>query len=100
MSYYGIYHTTSFSHKIMLCAKNITDDLIDTVIDGGYLPFFLLRRGIRAQLRQRIDLIKATSLSQAYDTKMEYVDLLRSRPIAIETASANEQHYEIGRAHI
>ncbi|KAK3715395.1 hypothetical protein LTR37_007123 [Vermiconidia calcicola] len=27
---------------------------------------------------------------------MRYVDLLRSRPIAIETAAANEQHYEVG----
>ena len=27
---------------------------------------------------------------------MEYVRALRSRPIAIETAAANEQHYEVG----
>lgn len=27
---------------------------------------------------------------------MSYVQALRSRPIAIETAAANEQHYEVG----
>lgn len=27
---------------------------------------------------------------------MRYVDLLRTRPIAIQTAKANEQHYEVG----
>jgi cyclopropane fatty-acyl-phospholipid synthase-like methyltransferase len=27
---------------------------------------------------------------------MKYVDLLRERPIAIETSTANEQHYEVG----
>jgi cyclopropane fatty-acyl-phospholipid synthase-like methyltransferase len=27
---------------------------------------------------------------------MSYVDLLRTRPIAIETGTANEQHYEVG----
>lgn len=27
---------------------------------------------------------------------MQYVELLRQRPIAIETATANEQHYEVG----
>lgn len=27
---------------------------------------------------------------------MKYVDLLRSRPIAVATATANEQHYEVG----
>jgi cyclopropane fatty-acyl-phospholipid synthase-like methyltransferase len=27
---------------------------------------------------------------------MRYVDLLRTRPIAVETKKANEQHYEVG----
>lgn len=27
---------------------------------------------------------------------MKYVELLRTRPIAIETATANTQHYEVG----
>jgi cyclopropane fatty-acyl-phospholipid synthase-like methyltransferase len=27
---------------------------------------------------------------------MKYVELLRERPIAIETKAANEQHYEVG----
>ena len=27
---------------------------------------------------------------------MQYIKSLRKRPIAIETASANEQHYEVG----
>jgi cation-transporting ATPase 13A2 len=35
-------------------------------------------------------------LSDAYERKMKYVSLLRTRPIAIETATANEQHYEVG----
>ncbi|KAI7285200.1 S-adenosyl-L-methionine-dependent methyltransferase [Hortaea werneckii] len=72
------------------------DQLIETVVDGGYLPEFVLRRGIRSQLQERINLIKTTSLEESYATKMKYVDLLRSRPIAIETDAANEQHYEVG----
>lgn len=56
----------------------------------------MIRQGIRAQLRERLRLIASTSLAQSYETKMAYVDLLRSRPIAIETGSANEQHYEVG----
>lgn len=72
------------------------DALIETIVDGGYLPEFLLRRGIQSQLQQRINIIKTTSLASSYETKMKYVDLLRSRPIAIETATANEQHYEVG----
>jgi len=72
------------------------DQLIETVVDGGYLPDFLLRQGIRGQLQQRVKIIKSTSLEQAYKSKMKYVEILRSRPIAIETAAANEQHYEVG----
>jgi cation-transporting P-type ATPase 13A2 len=34
-------------------------------------------------------MIKPTSLEAAYKRKMEYVSLLRSRPIAIETAAVN-----------
>lgn len=60
------------------------------------MPTPILRRGIRSQLRQRLATISSTTLTQAYETKMRYVELLRSRPIAIETAAANEQHYEVG----
>lgn len=35
-------------------------------------------------------------MEEAYSSKMKYVDLLRTRPIAIETKKANEQHYEVG----
>ncbi|KAH9828331.1 (S)-coclaurine N-methyltransferase [Teratosphaeria destructans] len=64
------------------------DQLVEAVVDGGYLPEFLLRRGIRAQLQDRINIIASTSLEQAYETKMRYVDSLRRQPIAIETAKA------------
>ena len=70
--------------------------LTDWILDGGYLPQAVIRIGIRRQLRDRIELIKSTSLEEAYKRKMSYVELLRSRPIAIETATANEQHYEVG----
>lgn len=56
----------------------------------------MIRIGIRRQLLDRINIIKSTSLEEEYNRKMKYVELLRSRPIAIETAAANEQHYEVG----
>lgn len=56
----------------------------------------MIRVGIRRQLQDRINTIRSTSLSDAYEKKMKYVSLLRTRPIAIETAAANEQHYEVG----
>ena len=69
---------------------------IDWILDGGYLPLPILRQGVRYQLRDRKKIIATESLEHAYKRKMDYVDLLRQRPIAIETAAANEQHYEVG----
>jgi cation-transporting ATPase 13A2 len=69
---------------------------IDWILDGGYLPNTIIRIGIRRQLRERVESIKTTSLEEAYRRKMEYVDSLRRRPIAIETRTANAQHYEVG----
>lgn len=73
-----------------------SDATLDSILDAGYLPSPVIRAGIRSQLRQRIEMIKSTSSAHAYETKMKYVDLLRSRPIAIETKRANTQHYEVG----
>ncbi|KAI9826876.1 MAG: hypothetical protein M1832_005815 [Thelocarpon impressellum] len=68
----------------------------DWILDGGYLPQAVIRIGIRRQLQDRINIIKTTSLEEAYASKMRYVASLRSRPIAIETDKANQQHYEVG----
>ena len=74
----------------------MSDAVINPLLDNGYLPHFVIRRGIRAQLADRLNSIASTSLEAAYESKMKYVELLRTRPIAIETATANEQHYEVG----
>ena len=55
-----------------------------------------IRYGIRRQLGDRLRSIQSTSLEQAYKIKMEYVKTLRTQPIAVETATANKQHYEVG----
>ncbi|KAI9741982.1 MAG: hypothetical protein M1834_000371 [Cirrosporium novae-zelandiae] len=68
----------------------------DWILDGGYLSQKLIRIGIRRQLAQRIASTESASLEEAYKQKMKYINTLRERPIAIETATANEQHYEVG----
>jgi hypothetical protein len=81
---------------------NTNSDLLDTetvtnsLLDNGYLPHPVIRIGIRRQLADRLASIASTSLESAYASKMNYVKLLRERPIAIETSTANEQHYEVG----
>lgn len=60
------------------------------------MPQAVIRFGIRRQLRERIGMIQRTSLEDAYANKMQYIKTLRAQPIAIETATANAQHYEVG----
>jgi len=57
--------------------KKQTEAIQDTLLDGGYLPQSLIRIGIRRQLADRIASIKSTSLEEAYEKKMAYVELLR-----------------------
>lgn len=69
---------------------------LEWILDRGYLPQAIIRLGIRRQLQDRIRLIQNASLEEAYRIKMQYVKQLRSQPMAIETAAANQQHYEVG----
>ncbi|KAF6840803.1 cyclopropane-fatty-acyl-phospholipid synthase [Colletotrichum musicola] len=69
---------------------------MDWVLDSGYLPHAVIRMGIRRQLQERINSISSTSLSFDYERKMNFIDKLHTQPIAIETATANKQHYEVG----
>jgi len=52
--------------------------------------------GIRSQLAERLRTASSPTLAAAYERKMDFVRRLRTRPIAIETAAANKQHYEVG----
>ncbi|KAI0472049.1 methyltransferase [Xylariaceae sp. FL0804] len=69
---------------------------IDWLLDSGYLPHAVIRVGIRRQLAQRLAEVRTESRAAALARKMGYIDALRTRPIAVETATANTQHYEVG----
>lgn len=66
------------------------------LIDNGWLPSPVIRIGIRQNLAERLIQIKSSSMAASYERKMKYIEALRTRPIAIETAKANSQHYEVG----
>jgi cyclopropane-fatty-acyl-phospholipid synthase len=63
--------------------------MIDRLLEKNLLPDWLLRIGIRRLLAQRI---RAESAVYDCDT---YVADLKKRPLAEQTAAANEQHYEV-----
>lgn len=66
------------------------------MLDSGYLPHALIRMGIRRNCAKRLSEVASTSLTEAQERKMRFVEELRTSPIAIETEKANTQHYEVG----
>ena len=63
--------------------------MLDSLLEKNLLPDWLIRIGIRRLLAQRI-----REESARYD-RTAYVDNLKTRALAEQTAAANEQHYEV-----
>ena len=68
--------------------------LID-LCERGLVPDFLTRYGIRKLCQQRLRDEHDADLDRADARFRTLLSELRSSPIAIETAAANEQHYEV-----
>ncbi|KAF7305739.1 S-adenosyl-L-methionine-dependent methyltransferase [Mycena chlorophos] len=65
-------------------------------LDRGLVPDFIIRRVIRALLRQRLREIEHGSFEANYAAKMKWIEDVRVREnIAELTEKANEQHYEV-----
>ena len=68
---------------------------MDSALEKGVLPDPLVRFGIRRLLRQRLAEIDSRDAARNRLRYEEYLRLLRSSPIAVNTRDANEQHYEV-----
>ncbi len=66
--------------------------MIDFLLNHNLVPDFLIRQKIRKLNEERLS-IERNKYSSEYVEK--FVQDLKSLPIAIETKSANEQHYEV-----
>lgn len=69
--------------------------MIDSLLERNLLPDPLLRFGIRRLLAQRLREENKGSAEAQRAHLQALIDELRRSPIAIETAAANEQHYEV-----
>mmetsp|Transcript_39002 Transcript_39002/g.49250 ORF Transcript_39002/g.49250 Transcript_39002/m.49250 type:complete len:354 (-) Transcript_39002:167-1228(-) len=65
------------------------------VVESNWMPDYVVRRGIRSQLQDRLNEINAGSLEDQIARKQAMIEELKKMPIAINTAEANEQHYEV-----
>jgi cyclopropane-fatty-acyl-phospholipid synthase len=68
---------------------------LDGLLERDILPDALVRFGIRRLLRQRLREERRGSPEAQQATLQELIAQLRASPIAIETAAANQQHYEV-----
>lgn len=67
----------------------------DTLIEQNKIPDFALRKGIRRLLKQRLKDEYSGDEEVQQGRFNLLLDELRNSPIAIHTADANQQHYEV-----
>ena len=64
-------------------------------LEKGLIPDFLIRIGIRRLLRERLREEKKEHTDAQKKHLLNLIEELKNSPIAIETGSANKQHYEV-----
>mmetsp|Transcript_670 Transcript_670/g.1600 ORF Transcript_670/g.1600 Transcript_670/m.1600 type:complete len:405 (-) Transcript_670:370-1584(-) len=77
---------------------NMLSDLSEScipLIHMGLIPDFVVRWGIRLQLRDHLNILASEGATQELDKKLAIVQKLKTMPIAIATNEANDQHYEV-----
>ena len=69
--------------------------MIDTLLAAGAIPDALIRIRIRQMLRQRLEEEAAGGLEAVDKRFRTRLAMWRQGPVAVATADANEQHYEV-----
>src|SRR5471030_2156531 len=67
----------------------------DKLIELNKVPDFLLRKGIRKLLKQRLKDENKGGVEAQQAHLMTLIEHLKSSPIAVNTVDANQQHYEL-----
>lgn len=68
---------------------------IDDILARGIIPDFLLRRAVRRIVKKRVKSQNKLKVEARFKYLNQFVSELKSQPIAVETETANEQHYEL-----
>ena len=68
-------------------------DKVISLIERGWIPDSLIRKGIRQLLRKRLSEERINFKTKHHINS--FADILCSRPIAVDTSTANDQHYEL-----
>ncbi|KAK3281128.1 hypothetical protein CYMTET_11066 [Cymbomonas tetramitiformis] len=68
------------------------------LVELGVVPDFVIRRGVRYLLQARLDQERRGGVEGQVNYHMEFLESVKSRNIAEQTDTANEQHYEVPTA--
>jgi cyclopropane-fatty-acyl-phospholipid synthase len=71
---------------------------LNELLAKNFLPDFLIRFGIRERLAAHLARFEKLNCEERQLLLMEHIDSLKQSPIAVATAEANEQHYELPTA--
>lgn len=71
---------------------------LDSMLEKDLVPDFLIRTRIRQLLQQRLDSEHKGNVEQQQEHLASFIEKLKASPIAVNTADANEQHYEVPTA--
>jgi len=94
----GCLTSTKLYKKISGKVLNILSDLSEAcipLIHIGLVPDFVIRWGIRLQLRDHLNILASEGAQEELEKKLTIVQKLKTMPIAIATDEANDQHYEV-----
>ena len=94
----GIQSTSVFrkvANKILSVVSLASESIGVPLVMYGLVPDFLIRYGIRVQLKDRLVSLQKETVEDELKAKSQIVQELHTLPIAIETDSANDQHYEV-----
>ena len=72
--------------------------LQNAAVTSGWIPDAVMRSLSRYLLQQRYDECHALDVEALTAYKSGFIAQLRSQPVAIDTAKANDQHYEVPAA--
>ena len=75
--------------------KKKLNNLALSMVEKGFISDLLVRTGIRALLRKRLIDINSSECELADKNQMKMISVMNASPIAMNTSSANEQHYEV-----
>lgn len=84
----------SLSKQLLGWCSALTERCIP-LIHLGLVPDWVIRFGIRLQLKDHLRLLASDDCETELHRKLDIVQKLRDMPIAVETEAANEQHYEV-----